>query len=186
MRHILSATMLVCLMAVVHAAEPEKTENPWKIYKVGDWVSYKNTGAGFEGTTKMTITAKDDKEVTYKIEATFTAAGKKMVAPVQTQKIDLTKPYDAIAARNMKAKGVTIETVGEGKEKLKIGDKEYDTTWKKLKATSKIMDIEMVSEYKMWFCKDVPLGGLVRMDTEVGAITSKLEITGSGSGDKDK
>lgn len=178
MRAILSATIFVCLITAVHAAE---TENPWKNSKVGDWVAYKMTGAGIEGTTRMEITAKAEKEVTYKIEGTFTAAGKKMVAPVQMQTVDLTKPYDAISAANLKKNNVTIETVAEGKEKLKIGDKEYDTTWKKLKATTKVMDIEIVSEYKMWFCKDVPLGGLVRMDTEVSGTTTKLEITGSGS-----
>jgi hypothetical protein len=178
MRATLSATILACFIVAVHGAEQE---NPWRTAKVGDWVSHKTTGTGFEGTSKMTITAKSDKEVTYKIEGTFTAAGKTMVAPVQMQTVDLTKPYDAISAANMKANNVKIETVGEGKEKLKVGGKEYETTWKKLKATTIVNEMKMVSEYKMWFCKDVPVNGLVRMDIEAAGFTSTLEITGSGS-----
>src|SRR5262249_46694846 len=149
--------------------------------KVGDWVEHKMTGPTFEGTSKITITEKTDKEVTYKVEGTFTANGTKMVAPVQMQKVDLTKNYDAVSAANLNSKGVKIETVDEGKEKLKIGDKEYDTTWKKLRSTQTVNDMKIVSEYKMWFSKDVPVNGLVRMDTMVAGTMTKLEIIGSGS-----
>jgi hypothetical protein len=183
MRLLLTA---VLLLAFVAPARADDVENPWKNSKVGDWVEHKTTGANFSGTSKMTITAKDDKEVTYQIEGTFNANGQTMTAPVQKQTIDLTKPYDPVAAATnaatkMSAKGTKIETVGEGKEKLKIGAKEYETTWKKLKATTTVNDMTIVSEYKMWFCKDVPLGGLVRMDTDVAGTTTKLEISGSGS-----
>ncbi len=178
MRLLFVAALLVSTLASAHAAD---ADNPWKSSKVGDWVEHKTVGPSFSGTSKMTIIAKDDKEVTYQIEGTFTANGKTMVSPIQKQTIDLTKPYDPVAAAaRMSAKGTKIETVGEGKENLKIGGKDYETTWKKLKATTTINNMTMVSEYKMWFCKDVPLGGLVRMDTEVAGIATKLEITGSG------
>jgi hypothetical protein len=38
----------------------------------------------------------------------------------------------------------------------------------------------VITENKMWFSKDVPLSGLVRMDTTVGTTTSKLELIGTG------
>jgi hypothetical protein len=95
-------------------------------------------------------------------------------------KIDLTKDYDAIGAANAADKNIKLEKIAEGKEKLKIGDKEYDTKWTQTKATATYNGVASVSEYKMWFCKDVPLGGLVKMDTTVGTTTSSLEIVASG------
>jgi hypothetical protein len=38
----------------------------------------------------------------------------------------------------------------------------------------------VVSDYKMWFSKDVPLSGLVRMETTTSMLTMKLELIGSG------
>jgi outer membrane cobalamin receptor len=177
MRQLLFAAMVLSVVPTVRAAD---NDNPWKNAKVGDWVEYKTTGMGFESKTKMIITVKDDKEVTYEITATFTANGVEMTAPVQKQTVDLTKDYSVIAAKNEKDKGLKIEKVDEGKEKLKIGDKEYDTTWTKTKATATFNGVTTVSEYKTWMCKDVPLNGMVRMDTTIGTFTSKLELTGSG------
>jgi hypothetical protein len=177
MRSLILSTLLICSVSSVRAADDE---NPWKNAKVGDWVEYKTVGTGFESKTKMTITAKDDKEVAYDIVATFTANGIEMSAPVQKQKIDLTKPVDTAVAANENNKNTKIVVVGEGTEKLKIGDKEYDTKWKKLKSTTTFNNVDSVTENKMWYSKEVPLSGLVRMDTVVGTITSKLELTGYG------
>ena len=177
MRPLIAATLVVCWVSMAWAADDE---NPWKTAKVGDWVDYKTTGTGFSGKTKMTITAKDDKEVVYEVTGSFTVNGMEMTAPTQTLKIDLTKDYDAVAAANVANKDVKLEKVGEGKAKLKIGDKEYDTKWTQTKATATFNGIATVSEYKMWFCKDVPLGGLVKMETTVGSISSTLELVASG------
>lgn len=176
MRVLIAATLMVCFVSTAWAADDE---NPWKTAKVGDWVDYKTTGTGFSGKTKMTITARDDKEVTYEITSSFTANGIEMTGPVQTMKIDLTKDYETFAATNMASKDIKLEKIGEGKEKLKIGDKEYDTNWTQTKATSTFSGITTISEYKMWFCKDVPLGGLVKMETKVGTTTSTLELVAS-------
>src|SRR5262249_54007948 len=89
------------LMLLVPAAVIAGDDHPFKKAKIGDWVEYKMTGA-VGGTTKMTIVAKDDKEVTYEIAATFSFMGKETTAPLQTQKIDLTKNYDPISAANLK------------------------------------------------------------------------------------
>jgi hypothetical protein len=179
MRSIFAAALLVSFVPAVHGADDE---NPYRNAKVGDWVEYKMTGAGFEGKTKMTIVAKDDKELTFEIASTFTAGGKEMTGPLQKQTIDLTKKYDPVKDGIVKENGVDVkfEKLGEGEEKIKFGDKEFDTKWTKTKTTSTVNNITIVSEFKMWFCKDVPLSGLVRMDTTVQMTTTKLELIGLG------
>jgi hypothetical protein len=157
-------------------------EDPYKKAKVSDWIEYKMTGTNnIEGKTKMTVVAKDDKELTFEITGTFSFMGKETAIPVQKQKIDLTKSYDPIVAANLKGSGVKIDKVGEGKEKLKVGDKEFDTKWTKLKATTTVNNVTVVNDYQMWFAANVPLSGLVRMDTTSPGFTSKLELIGSGS-----
>jgi hypothetical protein len=114
------------------------------------------------------------------VAATYTYKGKQRVAPAQKMKVDLTKNYDAISALNLKAKNVKIEKLDEGKERLKIAGKEYDTSWTSLRTTATEPDATVFMEYKMWFCKDVPVSGLVRMDTTQAALTSRLELVASG------
>jgi hypothetical protein len=177
MRTFVLSALLVCFVPTVQGADKE---NPWKDAKVGDWVEHKMSGTGFESKTKMTVVAKSDKEVTYEVVATFTAMGKEMSAPAQKVTIDLTKDYEKISEDNLKDKNTKIEKLGEGTEKLKIGDKEYDTKWTQLKSTTTVNNMEFKTETKTWYSKDVPLNGLVRMDTVVGTITSKLELTGFG------
>jgi hypothetical protein len=160
---------------------PAGDDNPFKKAKVGDWVEYKMTSATFEGKTKMIIVAADDKEVTYEVASTFSAMGKEMTGPFQKLKVDLTKNYDPIIAQNLKSTNTKIEKVGEGTEKLKVGKREFNTKWTKLKSTTKVNDVTVVSEHKMWFSKDVPVSGLVRMDTNTGTFTSKLVLIGYGS-----
>jgi hypothetical protein len=179
MRSTFAFALLVYLVPVVLGADEE---NPLKKAKVGDWVEYKMTGTNnIEGKTKMTVVAKDDKEVTYEITGTFSFMGKETAIPVQKQKVDLTKSYDPIVAANLKETGAKIEKTGEGNEKLKVGDKEFDTKWTKLKATTTVNNITVVNEFQMWFAANVPLSGLVRMDTTAPGFTSKLELIGSGS-----
>jgi hypothetical protein len=138
------------------------------------------TGPNMEGRTKMTITAKDDKQVTYEITSKMSFMGKEIVGDVQKQTIDLTKSYDPVVAANLKAKGTKIVTEGEGKEKLRVGDKHYETKWTKMKATTTFNNVKVESSYKMWFSKDVPLSGLVKMETTTSNIATKVEIAGFG------
>jgi hypothetical protein len=178
MRAIFAAPLLICLIPNALLADDD---NPFKKAKIGDWVEYKMTGPNVEGKTKMTIVAKDDDEVTYEVEATFSSLGKEMVAPTQKLKVDLTKSYDAISAANLSRTGTKIEKDGEGAEKIKIGDKEFDAKWTKLKCTTTVNDVTVVSDYKMWFCSEAPLSGLVRMETTTGMFTTKVELIGSGA-----
>jgi hypothetical protein len=178
MRSILVTALLVCLVPTTLRAGDD---NPLTKAKVGDWIEYRMRGPNMDGKTKMTVVAKDDKELTFEVAATFSFMGKEMTGPNQTLKIDLTKPYDAIEAANLKRTGTKIDKVGEGTETIKVGEKEFDTKWTKLKCTSTQNGVTIVSEHKMWFSKNVPLSGLVRMDTTVGMFISTLEVIGSGS-----
>jgi hypothetical protein len=171
-----AAMMLFCFLTAVRG---DDKENSYRNAKVGDWAEYMMTGPSVEGSTKMTVVAKDDKELTYEITSTFSFMGNKTVAPVQTMKVDLTKPYDTISAANLKSRNVKIEKLEEGKEKLKAAGKEYDTNWTKLRSTATANGMTIVSDYQMWFCQSVALGGLVRMDTTTGAVTTRVELIGS-------
>ena len=178
MRLIIATALLISLVSTIQGADDK---NPFRNTYVGDWVEYKMTGQNIEGTTKMSVISKDDKELTYEVTGTFSFMGNKSDAPVQTIKVDLTKDYDAISAANLKEKNVKIEKLEEGTEKLKAAGKEYETKWTKLRATTKVNEMTIVNDFKMWFSKDVPLSGLVRMDTTASDMTTKVELIGSGS-----
>jgi hypothetical protein len=135
MRSVLAISLMVCSSA---AGQAPDVANPFKKAKAGEWVEYKMTGPNIEGKTKMTIVAKDDKEVSYEVASSFSFMGKEMTAPIQKLNIDLTKSYDPISAANLKANNVKIEQMGEGKEKLKVAGKEIDTKWNRLKATATV------------------------------------------------
>ena len=170
----------ISLLCFVSSAALAGVDNPFKAAKAGDWVEYKMTGPNIEGKTKMIIVAADDKEVTYEVTSSFAFMGKEMTGPVQTLKVDLTKDYDAVSAANLKRTGTKTEKTGEGTEKIKIAGKEYDTKWKKLKSTTTTNGVTVVSEFKMWFAKDVPLSGLVKMETATAGTSTNMELTGSG------
>ena len=172
------AIVTVAFSFFLTVARGEGNVNPYRNAKVGDWVEYKMTGPNVEGTTRMTVLSKEDKELTYEITGTFSFMGNTSAAPVQRMKIDLTKSYDAVSAANLKANDVKIEKLEEGKETLKVAGKEYDTKWTRLRTTASAGGMTIVSNYKMWFCDEVPLSGLVRMDTTTSGTTMTVELTG--------
>jgi hypothetical protein len=171
----------VCLIPLLAPAQDktEKTENPYKKAKVGDYVSYKMTtafaGQNIEATMKQSVTAVSDTEVTVKIATMLMG----MDLPAQTTKIDLTKPYDPIGVAS-KGKG-KFEKKGEGKEKIKVGDKTYDCNWISGKMVAEAMGKTIESDIKVWFSKSVPLAGMVKMDMKSNLANVDLEISGSGN-----
>jgi hypothetical protein len=186
MRSLFAAALLACSVHPVQAADEE---NVFKNVKIGDWVEYKMFGLN-DGKSKMTVVAKDDKEVTYELATTIKLEGKESTSPVRKVTIDLAKPYDPLTAANLRPEDqAKIETLGEGKEKIKVGDKEFETKWIKMKVTVPIMGMMInVSEFKMWFSKEAPLSGMVKMEeTNVLTLAKKtytnkitLELIGSG------
>src|SRR5262245_15405096 len=187
MRSLRSVAIVVALVPLVLAQEkPEKDDNPFRKAKVGDWVEYKMTtsfgGNNIEGKVKMTVTEKTDKEATIKT----TAAVNGMDVPGQETKIDLSKAYDPSGGANLpKGSDVKTEKEDDGKEKIKIGDKEYDCTWTKNKVTGKANGVEIEGEVKVWIAKDAPLSGMVKMENSSkvmgNVIMMTMEYVGSGS-----
>src|SRR5262245_39695066 len=168
MRLVFAVILLVCVGPASLRADDD---NPYKAAKVGDWVEYKYSARDFtaprgaEAKIKMTVIAKDDKELTYEI-------GGWVPGVVQKFKIDLTRPHDPIGLAalsnyhnfgTLKGKDVKAEKLGEGKEKRKVGGKEYDTRWTQMKYTIKFTEHPSLGERryvilaKIWVSKDVPL-----------------------------
>src|SRR5262249_12286890 len=108
-------------------------------------------------------------------------------------KIDLTKPHDPIGIAALsnyhnfgtfKEKDLKAEKLGEGKEKLKVGGKEYDTRWTHMKYTIKVTypglgERRYVILAKIWVSKAVPLSGQVILEPNDGS-RMRLELSGFG------
>lgn len=178
MRSIIAGVLLICFIPAVQAADEE---NPLKKAKVGDWIEYKMTSPLMEGKTKMVVLEKSDKSVTIETTSKLSAMGNEVKTPPQKQKIDLTKPYDPATANKPMMKGAKVEKGEEGEEKIKIGDKEYDTKWTKSKTSITVGGMTLVSESKVWICKDVPFGGMIKMETSTMGIEITMELIGTGS-----
>jgi hypothetical protein len=194
MKYIFAAALFACLMPFLAADEtpakkdkptdkPAATEeNPFKKAKVGDYAEYKMTtsigGLNIEGTIKNTVSEKTEKEATLK--TTVTAGGQEL--PGQESKIDLSKPYDPNSTTGLpKGDEVKVEKISDGKEKIKIGGKEYDCTWEKSKIKGKANGVDLDAEVKVWTCKTVPLGGMVKMEMKSEVINMTMELTETGS-----
>src|SRR4029078_4600563 len=101
---------------------------------------------------------KTEKEATLKVTGSFEVGGMKMDIPAQEQKIDLTKPFDPTKVGGGGPPGggeANIEKGKEGKEKIKVGNKEYDTTWTTYKVKAKANNMEINADVKAWMAKDV-------------------------------
>src|SRR5262245_18266742 len=189
MRFVFAVILLACVGPASLRADDD---NPFKDAKVGDWVEYKYSARnytaprGTEAQIKMTVIAKDDKELTYEI-------GGWAPGVVEKVKIDLTMPHDPIALAalsnyhnfgSLKEKDVTAEKLGEGKEKLKVGGKEYEPRWTQMKYTIKLTypglgERRYVMLAKTWVSKDVPLSGQVILETNDGS-QMRLELSSFG------
>lgn len=175
--------VVVIAAAFVPASRAADDENPYKKAKVGDWVEYKmTTGAGgmtFESKFKMTVTAKSDSEITLKNEATVMG----IATPAAETKIDLTKKFDPTAPQQPLPKEIEVRTIkkAEGKEKIKVGGKEYDCTWLQMTSVTKVNGMEIENSTKVWTCKEIPLSGMVKMTNESKFGTMTQELIGSGS-----
>jgi hypothetical protein len=162
-----SIAILACLVPFPVRGQ-EKNDNPLKNAKIGDFAVYKVTLKAddriIEGTVKKQVTAKSDTEVT--LTLTSTEMGKPR-SP-ETQKFDLTKPYDPLTVMGRAHK---FEKTGDGKEKLKVGNKSYDCSWVSGK---QINDTNV----KVWYAKSVLVLGIVKVDFH-GIFL--MELTESGN-----
>lgn len=161
-------------------------ENPYKKVKVGEYADYKMTmkvgPLNLEGTITQLVKAKTDKEAT--LEVTGKMNG--MDIPAQSQKIDLTKPYDPTKASGLPTGAdAKIELLKSGDEKIKVGGKEYACKWETYKAKVKMMGQEIEMDMKVWQSKEFSLNMIkMEMTADVGGNKMEMTMELSGSGEK--
>jgi hypothetical protein len=151
------AFVALLITAAPLTARAADDENPYKKAKVGDFAKYAVKGKlGFlplDGVVTQTVTEKSDAEATLKI--VLTASG--VETPFPDQKIDLSKPLDPTKGFALPKLGsAALEKLKSGKEKVRVGSKEYDAEWTtyKLKVTHK--GIESEGDLKVWASPEVP------------------------------
>ena len=139
------------------------SDSTWTAYKVKG----KAMGQEVDADVKVWM-SKDAPMGMVKMEMTANTAG---------QKIDLTKPFDPTKVGGggglPPGTDVKVEKGKEGKEKIKVGGKEYDSTWTTYKVKGKAMGQEVDAEVKVWMSKAAPMG-MVKM--EMTAAIAKMEM----------
>lgn len=134
-------------------------DNPFKRAKVGDYAKYDTVVKTGNNEVKLlrtqSVTATGEKEVTLKTITELN--GKEVPTKKGEQKIDLTKPFDpgTTGESGAPTSAFKWEKVKDGKEKLKIGGKEYECTWTSYKPVAQA-GLAAEGELKVWLSKDVP------------------------------
>jgi hypothetical protein len=159
-------------------------DNPLKNAKVGEWIEFvmntETMGTKMDMKMKQTVVAKDAVSVTLRTVSTM--MGKEM--PPQDSKILFDQPYEPYKAGFQDA---VVTPLGEGNETITVGGKAYSCHWVKVKVVAtKPQAVEATT--KVWTCKDVPVSGMVKMETEsnmkIGdkmmATKMTMELTGAG------
>jgi hypothetical protein len=150
--------------------------------KVGDWVSYKQTGGVFgTSTLKLTVTARDDKAATVRRELKVGNAQQ----PAKEERVPLGEFGDPrFLIRGLQAAVFKAESkkVAEGKETVTLGGKSYPCKWLTFKSAIEFGGKKFETDSKVWVSPDVPLGGMVKMVSETQGIKTEFELTGSGRG----
>jgi hypothetical protein len=169
------AALALALAPVVARAADE--ENPYKNAKVGDYAVYTVKSKFGDATMTQTVAAKTDKEATVKVSVAANFNGKEIKLPDQELKIDLTKPYDPTqGSGGLPGAEIKAEKDKDGKEKVKVGGKEYDATWTSYKTKIKAQNMEFTGTTKVWLSKDVPLG-VVKLESVMEVAGQKVEST---------
>ncbi len=75
--------------------------------------------------------------------------------------------------------GVKIKVLTEGNESLAIGGKQYNCKWQVRQIDLALDEQSITPEYKckskVWFCPDVPMGGMVKMENDISQRYSKSD-----------
>jgi hypothetical protein len=187
---LIAAVLAIAVTPLVARAADD--ENPYKKAKVGDYATYKMTtkigGIAAEGTLTQTVSAKSDKEATITTTGKITAMGMDIPVPEQKQTIDLTKPFDPTQATGNLPPGteVKVEKVKDGTEKLKLGDKTYETKWESLKMKAKVNAMEFEADMKIWQAKELSIPMVkMEMTAEIGGQKMEVQMELSETGAKE-
>lgn len=174
-----AVNLVLALVASVSFAGD--AENPLKNGKVGDWVSYSTTSkmAGMEMQMEMkqTLIKKTEEEAT--IEVNTKVHGQDIK---NTFTVKLNEKYDP---RKMQMAGADVEVkeLGAGEEELDINGKKLKTKWAQYEVTGKANGQPFNSKGKSWTSTEVPLGGMVKTESELkgmGTTTMILKDFGRG------
>ena len=183
--------VIAALVLAPVAARAADDDNPFKGAKVGDYAKYDTvlkTGKAAEVKTvrTQTVTAASEKEVSLKTVTELN--GKEVPTKKGEQKIDLTKPFDPAVSGETTSIGAGLNLKWEkqktGKEKVKVGDKEYECTWTTYKAVvPPNLPAAIEGEVKVWLSKDVPFVVKRALNMKVGnnEITYSTELTEFGN-----
>jgi hypothetical protein len=173
------------LMLIPATGRTADDDNPYKNSKNGDYAIYKVTmkvaGQTLEGTRTQTVIEKSEKEVILQVTSKIGGRG----LPELRTKIDITKPFDPTNTNTLQL-GVDakVEKGKEGKEKLKVAGKEFDTVWTNYKVTGKVGGQDIESEMKVWMSKDLT-GAIARIEMKLTAggmtVEATQELTEKGS-----
>jgi hypothetical protein len=137
--------------------------------EAGDWVRYVSTKSKTPSIARLTLIKKSDDQLTF--ELTHESS------PVKPFTFTC-KPADAAAVlyllRGYNSAAQMKETKRES-EKVKIGKKSYECTCISYTVTRAVRgapDDTVPCKAKVWFCPEVPMGGIVKWESQ----TYKLEV----------
>ena len=168
--------ILAGLAIVLSAWTLAAQEGPAKA-KVGDWTSMKMSVKGLEITMKQTIIAKDDTTATLKMEQSF--GGKDL--PPQEQKISLSQLGDPTKLAS-KADAAKVEKLKSGKETLTIKGNKVNCEWIEVKTSANAGGNAFTTIAKIWTSREIPLYGLVKMESDVMGQKMTMELVDYGRG----
>jgi len=168
---------MAAILCLIGAGTQAFEGNPLKNAKVGDFASFKMStkagGMSMDMETKRTIIGKTDAEVTMEIVTKVMGRETKI-----NHTVKLNEDFDP---RQMAFRGkgdVTFKELDKGEETITVAGKALKTTWTSFEATSK----QGTMKGKAWVCPDVPLGGLVKSEMDMGGLgTMTSELVDYGS-----
>jgi hypothetical protein len=176
----LSGVIALAALCVCLVAQAEE-ENPYKKAKVGDWVSYTMNhnmgGMSIDTEMKQTVVNKTDAAVT--IEVATKVGGQDMK---QTITIDLTKKYDIKTAGMPEGVEAEVKELDKGTENVTVAGKTFKTNWVTCEVVMK-KPMPMTVKSKAWVSTDVPLGGMVKTEQDLGQMGKQvMEMKDCGFG----
>lgn len=170
-------SVLLIAAAPLGRQKADEPVNPYENAKVGDYAVYTMTtkvaGVSLDGSITQTVMAKDAKTVTIETVAKLNG----MDVPGQKQVIDLTKPFDPTNVGGLPTeRGATVEKLKEGKDKVKVGAKEYDARWETYKVTTNAGGMAFEADIKVWQAKGLAMP-IVKMEMSANVVGNKMEMT---------
>ncbi|MCY3024244.1 MAG: hypothetical protein NTW87_35150 [Planctomycetota bacterium] len=176
-RRIAMAALLLCFsVAVAGAADA----NPLTHASLGDWAAYKiaNKAGGFsvEKETKYTVTRKTDAAVT--IEIAREVGGQEATTSFT---VDLAKKFDPRLLPFADKGEMTIKELDKGEDTLTVAGKTLKAAWSTFEAAGTHNGRPIALQGKSWLAPDVPLGGLVKLETESATGKRTMELKAFGT-----